>query len=83
MHCDAALNSELIDIDKYLPVKSSADAIIFCDNHDGLLEERKKAVLKRVYAASDSSNITNFVASVADIFFHSSYQTSHRWPSKQ
>lgn len=56
---------------------------MFCDNHDGLLEQRKKALLRRVYAASDIANLTNFVASVADILFSESYQITHRWPTKQ
>lgn len=72
-----------MDIDKYLPIKSSADAILFCDDHDGLLEQRKKATLRRVYGASDVTSSTAFVASVSDIFFHENYQISHRWPTKQ
>lgn len=83
MHCNAALDSDSIDIDNYMPIKTSADAIFFCENQDGLLEQRKRALQRRVYAASDVSNMANFVASVADIFFHKNYQISHRWPSKQ
>lgn len=83
MHCNSALDSDSLDIDNYLPIKTSADAIVFCENHDGLLEQRKKALQRRVYAASDVTNITSFVASVADIFFHVNFQISHRWPSKQ
>lgn len=83
MQFDSALSSDPLDIDKYLPIKTSADAIVFCDNHDGLYEERKRATLKRIYSASDCTSLTNFVASVADIFFHVTYQISHRWPAKQ
>ena len=83
MHCNSALESDSLDIDNYLPIKTSADAIQFCENNDGLLEQRKKALQRRVYAASDTSSMANFVASVADIFFHKNYQISHRWNAKQ
>lgn len=83
MHFNAALDSDSLDIDKYLPIKSSADAILFCDNHDGLLEQRKRALMRRIYSASDISNLTTFVASVMDILFDLTYQISHRWPAKQ
>ena len=83
MHCNTVLETDSLDIDNYLPIKSSAEAIRFCENHDGLLEQRKKALQRRVYAASDTSNMANFVASVANIFFHTNYQISHRWNAKQ
>ena len=83
MYCNAALDSDSLDIDNYLPIKSSADAILFCENHDGLLEQRKRAFQRRIYSASDVSNITTFVASVMDIIFDLTYQISHRWPAKQ
>ena len=79
----SAIELDTIDIDDYLPVTSSAEAVLFCKNHDGLLDLRKKAVAKRVYSASDTSNLTNFVASVCDIFFSESFQKGHRWPAKQ
>ena len=81
IHCNSAIDSDALDIDNYLPIKSSEEAIAFCGNNDGLLEQRKKAAMRRVYAASDTENLTSFVGSVTDIFFHSNYQTSHRWPS--
>lgn len=77
------MDSDSIDIDMYLPIKSSEAAIQFCDNADGLLEQRKRALMRRVYAACDESNITNFVGTVGNILFDKSYQVSHRWPSKQ
>lgn len=82
IHCNAALDSDFLDIDNYIPLKSSADAILFCENHDGLLEQRKRALQRRIYGASDCSNITAFVASVMDLIFDLSYQISHRWPSR-
>lgn len=81
MHCNSALDLDPIDIDKYLPIKSDEEAMKFCGNEDGLYDQRKKSLLRRLYAASDVSNMTNFVASVTDVFFHVSYQISHRWPS--
>ena len=73
----------MLEIDNYLPINSSEEADLFTTNHDGLLELRKKAVLKRVYGAGDISSMANFVATVTDIFFHPNYQISHRWPAKQ
>lgn len=83
MQCNTALESDSVDIDNYLPIKTSAEATLFCENHDGLLDQRKKALQRRVYAACDCTNMASFVSSVADIFFHTNYQISHRWPSKQ
>lgn len=82
-HFTAAIESDSIDIDDYLPVTSSDEAKLFCTNHDGLLDLRKKAVLRRVYSAADTSTLTAFVASVTDIFFSESFQIAHRWPARQ
>ena len=81
--CDAALNSDPIDIDQYLPIKTDEEAIAFCGNEDGLLSDRKKSLVKRIYGACDFSNIANFVSSLADVLFNINYQITHRWPSKQ
>ena len=75
--------SDPLDIDFYLPIKSDEEAEAFCLNDDGLLELRKNATMRRVYAASNTEDMTSFVASVTDIFFHRSYQKTHRWPAKQ
>ena len=83
IHCDSALDSEAIDIDKYLPINSDDEAVRFCGNDDGLYDQRKRALLKRLYAASDVTTITNFVASVCDVFFTTDYQISRRWCTKQ
>ena len=82
IHCNSALDSDPLDIDKYLPIKSDEEAIQFCRD-DGMLEQRKKALLRRLYGASDTSNLANFVGTVCDILFHVNYQITHRWPSKQ
>lgn len=77
------METETIDIDKYIPIKSDDEAIRFCSNDDGLCEQRKKALVRRIYGASDTSSMANFVASVTDLLFEINYQISHRWPSKQ
>lgn len=77
------METDTIDIDKYLPIKSDEEAIRFCSNDDGLLEQRKKALLRRLYGASDTTSMATFVASVTDLLFEIQYQISHRWPSKQ
>lgn len=82
IYCNSALDSDPIDIDHFLPIKSDEEGIKFCGNDDGLLEQRKRSVAKRIYGAGDFSNITNFVSSVADVFFNVDYQITHRWPSK-
>lgn len=83
IYCDAALNSDPIDIDQYLPIKCDEEAIKFCDNADGLLSDRKKALVKRIYGACDLSNTVTFVSSLADVLFNINYQITHRWPAKQ
>lgn len=84
IHCNVALESDsIVDIDKYLPIKSDEEALQFCSNGDGLFDQRKKALLRRLYGACDITNLATFVGSVADVLFHMNYQISHRWPSKQ
>ena len=84
IHFNNALESDNeVDIDDYLPIKTDEEAIRFCGNEDGLFKERKKALLRRLYGAGDTTSMATFVASVTDVFFHINYQISHRWPSKQ
>ena len=80
---NSALDGDAVDIDKYLPIKSDEEAMAFCRNDDGILDQRKKALVKRLYGAGDVTSISNFVASVAEVFFDHNYRVSHRWPSKQ
>ena len=48
-----SMESDALDIDKYLPIKSSEEAENFCKNEDGFFEQWKKEAMKRVYAAGD------------------------------
>lgn len=81
--CNSALESDGVDIDHYLPIKSDEEAMRFCSNDDGILDQRKKALVRRLYGAGDVTSLSNFVSSVADVFFDVNYRVSHRWPSKQ
>lgn len=83
MQFNNALELDTLDIDNYLPIKTSEDAIKFCSNDDGLLEQRKKATMRRIYSVADVSSMAAFVASVTDLLFHLSFQIAHRWPAKQ
>ena len=83
VHCDSALDSDPINIDNYIPIQTSYEAVYFCENQDGLLEARKRSLMRRIYAASDTSTMAAFVGSVVDIVFHVNFQISHRWPPRQ
>lgn len=78
-----ALEADSLDIDHYLPITTSEEADKFMNNDDGIFDLKKKAVLKRVYGATDFSSQANFVASVTDVFFSHNYQINNRWPAKQ
>ena len=83
IHFNVALALDVVNIDRYLPIKSDEEALRFCGNEDGLFDQRQTALMRRIYGAGDISSIANFVGSVTDIIFHIDYQISHRWPSNK
>lgn len=77
------METDSFDIDKYVPFKCVKDVEAFCDPGDGLFLKKKDALAKRIYAASDTTSITNFVSTVASAIFDPEFIRTHKWPTKK
>lgn len=77
------MDRKVIDIDNYLPFKSTAEIIAFCCPEDGLLKERKAALKERIYAAGDTSSMANFVNGLVTAIFDVPLLGTHKWPYKK
>ena len=78
-----SMETDTFDIDRYVPFKCLEDIEIFCDSSDGMLLKRKDALAKRIFAASDTSSLTNFVGSVATALFDIDFIRTHKWPTQK
>lgn len=77
------MDRKVIDIDFYLPFKSTADILAFCSPDDGLLKEKKAAFKERIYAAGDTSSMANFINGLVTAVFDGPLLGSHKWPYKK
>lgn len=80
---NSVIDSDLIDIQKFLPFKSVDKILAFCSDEDGLLAKRKHALLKKIKAVSDTSSWRNFVGSVTNALFDKKFVIAHKWPVKE
>lgn len=84
MNYDLAVDHKVIDIDNYIPFKTVEDILKFCSPDDGLLELKKAAFRKRVYASGKLWDIGAFAPSIIDAFFEDSpLLGTHKWPYKK
>ena len=77
------MDRKVIDIDKYLPFQTTEGMAAFCNPADGLLKEKKAAFKERLYAASDTSSMSNFINGIVNAVFHGSLLGTHKWPYKK
>ena len=77
------METDSLDIDKYVPFRSLNDVAAFCDTEDGMLLKKKDALAKRIFAASDTSSLTNFVSTVSSAIFDPEFVKTHKWPSQK
>lgn len=77
------METDGLDIDKYLPFKSLKDIAAFCDTSDGMFFKKKDALARRIYGASDTSSLTNFVSTVSAALFHPDFIKTHKWPTQK
>ena len=78
-----AIESEAIDIDRYLPFKTIANIESFCLDDDGMLSRRKNALLRRIHSACNTQDLTKFNASLCRLLFDPDFIIDHKWPVKK
>ena len=77
------MDRKIIDIDNYLPFRTTEEIVAFCSPVDGLLKEKKSAFKERLYAAGDTTSMSNFVNGIVNAVFHHSLLGTHKWPYKK
>lgn len=77
------METDGFDLDRYVPFKCLEDIHTFCNPSDGMLSKKKEALAKRIYAASDTSSLTNFVGTVASALFDADFIRTHKWPTQK
>ena len=80
---EVTMERKVIDIDNYLPFKSSEEILAFCNPEDGLYHEKKAALKERLYAAGDTSTMTNFISGIVNAVFDAPLLGTYKWPYKK
>ena len=84
MNYELSVDHKVIDLDNYLPFRTVNDLLQFCSADDGLLDLKKAAFRKRMYASGRQDNLGAFSSSIVDAFFEGSpLLGSHKWPYKK
>ena len=83
MDYEVTMDRKVVDIDYYLPFKSTDEIKAFCSSYDGLLKEKKAALKERMYAAGDTSSMANFVNGLVSAIFDGPLLGTHKWPYKK
>lgn len=83
IHYMLKAESDVIDIEKYVPFKTVAEIAAFCSNEDGMLNYRRAALQKRIFGASDTENPTKFTTSVCEALFQGNIIGTCKWPFKK
>lgn len=77
------MDHKVIDIDHYIPFNSIEDILKFCSD-DGILDLKKAAFRKRIYASGKRQDVSVFAPSIIDAFFDGSpLLGTHKWPYKK
>lgn len=84
MSYELAVDHKVVDIDSYIPFSTVDQIQNFCSSEDGLLEVRKAAFRKRIYASAKLDNVGVFAPSIIDAFFEGSpLLGTYKWPHKK
>lgn len=78
-----AMETEGIDIDRYVPFKSLAGIESFCSDDDGMLARRKHALLRRIQCGVNTKDLSKFNGSLCRILFDPDFMIQHKWPCKK
>lgn len=80
---EITMHRKVVDIDSYLPFQSTEEIIAFCSPTDGILKEKKEAFKERLYAAGDTSSMSNFINGIVNAVFDGPLLGTHKWPYKK
>lgn len=85
MNYELSIDHKVIDIDNYIPFRTVQDILNFCSPNDGLLEMKKAAFRKRIYACGGRMpDVASFAPVVVDAFFEGSpLLGTLKWPYKR
>lgn len=85
MNYELTVDHKVIDMDSYLPFKTVNDILNFCSPEDGLLEMKKAAFRKRIYASGGRmTDVASFAPAIIDAFFEGSpLLGTLKWPYKR
>lgn len=80
---ELSVDHKVVDLDSYIPFKTVEDILRFCSD-DGLLDLKKAAFRKRLYAYGKTDSLSSFAPSIIDAFFEGSELLgTHKWPYKK
>lgn len=77
------IDRKVVDIDNYIPFKTRDQIIAFCNPDDGLYKEKKAAFKERLYAAGDTTSMSNFITGIVTAVFDAPLLGTHKWPYKK
>lgn len=78
-----AMESDGIDIDRYVPFKTMAHIESFCSDDDGMLSRRKHALLRRIRSGANTKDLSKFNGSLCRILYDPDFMVHHKWPVKK
>ena len=80
---NVAMGPDSMDLDRYIPFKSVATIESFCSDDDGKLTRRKHALLRRIKAGVNTTDMSKFIGSLCRILFDPEFIVHHKWPVKK
>lgn len=81
---ELSVDHKVVDIDAYIPFKTIDDILHFCSKDDGLLDLKKAAFRRRIFACGKKDSVAVFAPSIIDQFFEGSpLLGTHKWPYKK
>ena len=75
-----SMNAEVIDISSALPFNKPEEMAKFANDSDGLLEKRKEALVRRIYASCDLSSLQGLKDTLCVHVFSKQCLQKTRWP---
>lgn len=75
--------SDVINIDDYLPFADVESIKAFCSNDDNMLSYRRAALQKRIHAVGKTDNMKAYLISICDAMFTSDIIGVYKWPLKK
>ena len=75
--------SDVVNIDDYLPFKTVEEINAFCSNSDNMLQYRRAALQKRIFAAGNTKDMKTFLSSICEVIFSTDILGVYKWPLKK